>query len=306
MLNLEIASVFNPASPMAEATLRLLYLVAVLGAGVLLLISAIVVGSTIRFRDRGRPSPAPGERRGAEIFWILGAALLLVIILVPTVRTMRVVDPPAGERTPDLLITGHQFWWEARYPPSGVVAANEIHVPVGRPLLLRVESADVVHDFWVTQLTRKIDATPGHPVMIWLQADVPGVYLGTCGRFCGVEHAWMRIRVVAESPADFAAWQQAQSRTPAPPTGKDAIAGQRLYDRLACGHCHASTVAVGPDLNHLASRETLAAGVISNTPDNLARWLADPDAIKRGSLMPDFHLGEGEVRQLVAYLETLR
>jgi cytochrome c oxidase subunit 2 len=306
MINLEIGSVFNPASPMAEATLRLLYLLAVLGAGVLLLISAIVVGSAIRFRDRGRPSPTTGERRGAEIFWILGAALLLVIILVPTVRTMRVVDPPAGERTPDLLITGHQFWWEARYPPSGVVAANEIHVPVGRPLLLRVESADVVHDFWVTQLTRKIDATPGHPVMIWLQADAPGVYLGACGRFCGVEHAWMRIRVVAEDPADFAAWQQAQSRTPVPPTGKDAIAGQQLYDRLACGHCHASTMAVGPDLNHLASRETLAGGVISNTPDNLARWLTDPDAIKRGSLMPDFHLGEREVRQLVAYLETLR
>jgi cytochrome c oxidase subunit II len=306
MLNLQIGSVFNPASPMAEATLRLLYLLAVLGAGVLLLVSALVVVFAFRFRDRGRPTPEAGERTRAEIFWILGAALLLLVILIPTIHTIRVVDPPAGDRSPDLVIIGHQFWWEIHYPASGVVAANEIHIPAGRPLLLRVESADVIHNFWVPQLARKIDATPGHPVMIWLQANAPGVFLGTCGEFCGVEHAWMRIRVDAESPGDFAAWQQAQSRTPAAPTGEDAIAGQRLFGRLACANCHATTVAVGPDLTHLADRKTLAAGVISNTPDNLARWLANPDEVKRGSLMPDFHLGESEVRQLVAYLETLR
>jgi cytochrome c oxidase subunit II len=306
MFNLEIGSVFNPASPMAEATLRLLYLLAVLGAGVLLLISAIVVGFAVRFRDRGRPIPEAGERTRAEIFWILAAGLLLLVVLIPTIHTMRVVDPPAGDRSPDLLIIGHQFWWEIHYPASGVVAANEIHIPAGRPLLLRLESADVIHNFWVPQLARKIDATPGHPVLIWLQANAPGVFLGTCSEFCGVEHAWMRIRVDAESPENFAAWQQAQSSTPPPPTGEDAIAGQRLFERLACANCHASIVAVGPDLTHLAGRETLAAGVITNTPENLARWLADPDAVKRGSLMPDFHLGENEVRQLVAYLETLR
>jgi len=306
MLNLESGSVFNPASPMAEATLRLLYLLAVLGAGVLLIVSVIVVVFAVRFRDRGRPIPETGERTRAEIFWILGAALLLLVVLIPTIHTMRVVDPPAGDRSPDLVIIGHQFWWEIHYPASGVVAANEIHIPTGRPLLVRLESSDVIHNFWVPQLARKIDATPGHPVMIWLQANAPGVFLGTCSEFCVVQHAWMRIRVDAESPEDFAAWQQAQSRTPAPPTGEDAVAGQRLFERLACANCHASTAAVGPDLTHLAGRETLAAGVISNTPENLAHWLADPDAVKRGSLMPDFHLGEGEVRQLVAYLETLR
>jgi cytochrome c oxidase subunit 2 len=306
MPNLAIGSVFNPASPMAAAILRLLYLLAVLGAGVLLVVSAIVVISAVRFRDRGRPIPEGSERRRAEIFWILGAALLLLIIFIPTVHTMRVVDPPAGDRSPDLLIIGHQFWWEIHYPASGVVTANEIHIPAGRPLLVRLESADVIHNFWVPQLARKIDATPGHPVLIWLQANTPGVFLGTCGEFCGVEHAWMRIRVAAETPGDFDAWQQAQSRTPAPPTGEDAIAGERLFERLACANCHATNVAVGPDLTHLASRETLAAGVISNTSDNLARWLANPDDFKPGSLMPDFHLNERDVRQLVAYLETLR
>ena len=306
VLNLEIGSVFNPASPMAVAILRLLYLLAVLGAGVLLVVSAIVVISAVRFRDRGHPIPEGSERKRAEIFWILGAALLLLVIFVPTVHTMRVVDPPAGDRSPDLLIIGHQFWWEIHYPASGVVTANEIHIPAGRPLLVRLESADVIHNFWVPQLARKIDATPGHPVLIWLQANTPGVFLGTCGEFCGVEHAWMRIRVAAETPGDFDAWQQAQSRTPAPPNGEDAIAGERLFERLACANCHATSVAVGPDLTHLATRETLAAGVISNTADNLARWLANPGAFKPGSLMPDFHLSERDVRQLVAYLETLR
>jgi cytochrome c oxidase subunit 2 len=306
VLSLEIGSVFSPASPMAEATLRLLYLLLILGAGVLVLIAAIVAISAIRFRDRGREPPEAGARNKAEVAWILGAAVLLLIVLVPTIQTMRTVDPPAGTRAPDLLVIGHQFWWEVRYPASGIVAANEIHIPVGPALLLRVESADVIHNFWVPQLARKIDATPGHPVTMWLQASRPGVFPGACGEFCGVEHAWMRIRVIANTAPQYAAWQQAQSRRPPPPTTPDAIAGERLYVRLACGVCHASSVAVGPDLTHLASRETLAGGVMENTPANLTRWLANPDAVKPGSLMPNFHLRAPEVRQLVAYLETLR
>lgn len=305
-LNLEIGSVFSPASPMAEATLRLFYLVLILGTGVLAVIAAVIAISAIRFRYRGRDVPEGNERRRAEIFWILGAAVLLLIIFAPTVQTMRVVDPPPGGRSPDLVVIGHQFWWEFRYPASGAVAANELHIPVGRPWLVRVESADVIHNFWVPELARKADATPGHPVMMWLQANKPGVFLGTCGEFCGVEHAWMRIHVVAQAPAAFDAWLRAQTRAPAPPTSPEAIAGARLYQQLACASCHASAIAVGPDLTHLASRETLAAGVIPNTPANLARWLADPDAVKPGSLMPDFHLDARSVRQLVAYLETLK
>jgi cytochrome c oxidase subunit II len=306
VLNLEIGSVFSPASPMAEATLRLLYLLLILGTGVLVVVAAIIIISAIRFRDRGPEPSEAEERRKAEVFWILGATFLLLIVLVPTVRTMNIVDPPVGTRAPDLLVIGHQFWWEARYPASGIVAADEIHIPVGKAWLVRVESADVIHNFWVPQLARKIDATPGYPVGMWLQASRPGVFLGACGEFCGVEHAWMRIRVIADTPARFAAWQQAQLRAPARPTTPDALAGERLYQQLACANCHASSVAVGPDLTHLATRETLAGGVIQNTPANLTRWLANPDAVKPGSLMPNFHLRESEVRQLVAYLETLK
>jgi len=171
---------------------------------------------------------------------------------------------------------------------------------------VRVESADVIHNFWVPQLARKIDATPGHPVAMWLQANRPGVFLGACGEFCGVEHAWMRIRVIAHTAPEYAVWQQVQIRPPARPVASDAVAGERLYQKLACATCHASSVAVGPDLTHLASRETLAGGVIENTATNLTRWLATPDAVKPGSLMPNFHLGAREVGELVAYLETLK
>ena len=305
-LNLEIGSVFSPASPMAEATLRLLYLLLILGTGVLAVIAAIVVVSAIRFRDRGQEVPEDQKKRTTEIFWILGAAVLLLVVLVPTVRTMRVVDPPADGRSPDLVVIGHQFWWEVRYPASGAVAANEIHIPVGRPWLVRVEAADVIHNFWVPQLARKIDATPGRPVQMWIEASSPDVFLGACGEFCGVEHAWMRIRVVAQTPVAFEGWLREQTRPPAPPVTPDAIAGERLYQRLACTNCHASSVAVGPDLTHMASRATLAGGVIQNTPANLTRWLGNPDAVKRGSLMPAFHLDERSLRQLVAYLETLK
>jgi cytochrome c oxidase subunit 2 len=306
VLNLEIGSVFSPASPMAGATLRLLYLLLILGTGVLAVIAAIVAISAIRFRDRGREVPEEREKPRAEVFWILGAAVLLLVILLPTVRTMHIVDPPATGRSPDLVVIGHQFWWEIRYPASGAVTANEIHIPVGRLWLVRMESADVIHNFWVPQLARKIDATPGRPVTMWLEASSPGVFLGACGEFCGVEHAWMRIQVRAQGPAAFDAWLRTQSHAPAPPATPDAIAGERLYQRLACANCHASSVAVGPDLTHVASRDTLAAGVIQNTPANLTRWLAHPDAVKRGSLMPDFHLNDAGLRQLVAYLETLK
>lgn len=302
------SSPFNPASPLALPTLRLLLLVLALGGAVFLLVAAVVLYAALRFRRRapGGDARAGRDRRGIEIVWVAGAALLLLLIFVPTVRTMRAIDPPPGGRSPDLVVVGHQWWWEIRYPRAGAVTANEIHVPTGRLLLLRVESADVIHDFWVPQLTRKIDATPGHPDEVWIEAGAAGTYLGACVEFCGVEHAWMRIRVVAESPPVFAAWQAGQRARPPAPATPEARAGKQLYDRLACGSCHAAALAVGPELEHLASRQTLGAGVSPNTPERLEAWLADPQAVKPGVLMPNFHLTPDQIRQLIAYLETRR
>jgi len=307
-------SPFSPASPQAVATLHLFSLVLLLGAAVFAIVAAILVVAALRFRDRpGRGEPRQDAGAPAvEIAWTLGAALLLLVIFIPTVRTMRAVEPPAGTRAPDLVVIGHQWWWEVRYPAAGITTANEIHIPAGRSLLVHVDSADVIHDFWVPQLARKIDLTPGHPADIWLRADTPGVYLGACAEYCGTEHAWMRIQVVADAPEAFEAWQ-AQQRRPAPaPATPEAVAGRQLYQSLACASCHTGlssprqSVAVGPDLGHVASRSMLAAGVLPNTPAGLTRWLRDPQAVKPGSLMPNFHLTDAELRQLTAYLETLR
>jgi cytochrome c oxidase subunit 2 len=188
-------------------------------------------------------------------------------------------------------------------------------MPVGARQLVELQSADVIHDFWVPRLGRKIDMVPGHPVRLWLAADSAGTYFGACAEYCGTEHAWMRLRVTAEAPATFAAWLAAQRQAPAAATGASdstAAQGARLFSSLTCVNCHAirgtpnDTARVGPDLTHLATRPTLAAERLQNTPENLRRWLAEPDVLKPGSYMPNLHLSEHDLDRLVAYLLTLR
>jgi cytochrome c oxidase subunit 2 len=218
----------------------------------------------------------------------------------------------ASGQQPDLTVIAHQWWWEVRYPNSGVVAANEIHIPVGRRLFMRLESADVIHDWWVPALGRKMDAIPGHPNDLWLEADSPGSYQGTCAEYCGAEHAWMRILVIAESEGDFEKWSvrqlQPASQTP---EAENTRAGDQLFQQLTCPSCHSTTtsstdVEIGPNLAHIASRQTLAAGRLENTPANLIAWLSDPQSVKPDCHMPNFQLTQDQVAQLTAYLETLQ
>jgi cytochrome c oxidase subunit 2 len=237
---------------------------------------------------------------------------LLVYIFTITVHAMQRADPDiSDDRQPDMVIVGHQWWWEARYTSSNVVAANEIHIPVGKLSLVRLESADVIHDWWVPQLGRKMDAIPGHPNLFWLGADVPGTYLGTCAEYCGAEHAWMRIRVIAQSEADFERWSEHQLEVPAQRDTGDAAEGARLFQQLTCADCHTisgtpARADIGPDLTHIAERQTLAAGLLENTPANLEQWLSDPQAVKPGVHMPNFEMNADQVHELTAYLETLR
>ncbi|SRR5579871_194646 len=307
---MQFSSPFNPASPEGAATKSLLELVLWLGAGVFVIVAGLVLIAAVRFRARpGAPEPPPVQvRHQWEYVWIAAAVAILIAIFIPTVAMMRATAPPGGSEdpSPDLIIIGHQWWWEIRYPNSHVVTANEVRIPVGRPMIARLESADVIHDFWVPQLARKEDLTPGYPTTVVLRADRPGTYLGACVEFCGVGHAWMRISVIAEFPQAFDAWLASERRPPPAPSTPDAIAGAKLYESLSCDHCHASAVAVGPDLTHIATRVTLAGGRMPNTPENLARWLADPQALKPGALMPDFRLAPDQIRDLVAYLETRR
>jgi cytochrome c oxidase subunit 2 len=227
------------------------------------------------------------------------------------VRTIHASDPPKTGRKPDLKVIGHQWWWEAEYPQSGVITANEIHIPIGKDLLVEVDGYDVIHDFWVPELGRKIDAVPGHPNHIWIRADEPRVYQGVCAEFCGSEHTWMRMIVVAEPQAAFDAWQTAQLATPPQPSGGAAAEGLELVKTESCLNCHAISGLpghknIGPDLTHIASRRILASGAIDNSPENLFKWLKDPESIKPESHMPNFQLSDDRANALVAYMETLK
>ncbi len=305
---------FAPASPEARALTGLFEGVLVVLFAIFLLVTGLVLFMIVRYRDR------PGVPEARQLFgwtsletvWTLIPLGILAVLSIFMMYADRAADPliPEG-RKPDIEVVGHQWWWEINYLSSGAVAANEIHIPVGKPILIEVKSADVIHDFWVPELGRKIDAIPGHPNHVWIQADAPGTYLGSCGEFCGVEHAWMRFRVIADRDQDFENWQRAQLAVPRTPSAADAIAGAKVFTDKTCVNCHAiagtaANQTVGPDLAHLASREMLAGEATINTPAELYRWLKNPNTIKPDSHMPDFKLTDAEAHALVAYLEGLK
>ncbi len=222
---------------------------------------------------------------------------------------MRIADP-TPDRPPDLTVIAHQWWWEVRYP-GGAVAANEIHIPIQSNLLVRLDSADVIHDFWVPQLGPKMDVIPGHPNPVWIRADTPGEYLGACAEYCGAEHAWMRIRVEAQAPAEYETWL-ARQQLPAPaPFPAAQVRGLQIFRQKTCINCHTikgvnPDTSVAPDLTHFAGRANIGTGVLNNTPAGLRLWLSDPQAVKPACHMPNFQLTPDEVNALAEYLETTK
>ncbi len=270
------AFILNPASPEAAAIGRLFGGTLIFLGLILVLVISLIVYALVRYRER------PGGPEAEQVFgsprletiWTLIPILSLAVLALFTAWAMRASDPPARDEQPDLLITAHQWWWELNYVKSGALAANEIHIPVGQRLLVELRSADVIHDFWVPQLARKIDIIPGHPNHIWLEADRPRTYLGVCAEFCGNEHAWMRFQVIAQPAQQFTAWLQEQLHVPAVPNSALAQRGRQLFVQRTCANCHriAGTPAkqhIGPDLTHVASRALLAGGALENTPTNL-------------------------------------
>lgn len=319
--------VFDPASPQARAIHGLFIQVLWISAAIFAVMTGLIAIAIIRFRAPTRvvgAAPGAGEAlpvqdQGShrrEIFWLIGPVLVVLWLaaistkLVLAINVQPQADPP-GDGEADVVVTGHQWWWEVRYPASGAVAANEVHIPIGRRLRVAVESADVVHSFWVPRLARKIDAVPGRTNHIWLMAETPGEYQGYCAEFCGTQHAWMRFKVFAHAQPEFDAWISAQLASGAARAAGSAsaqvAAGESLFRNLTCIQCHAYAgvskgVAAGPDLTHVATRTTLGGGVIENTPANLARWLLNPQAIKPGCKMPNFNLTDDQVAALVAFL----
>jgi cytochrome c oxidase subunit II len=315
-----LSPVFDPASPQAAAIYGLFITVLATCGVILLVIVGLVGTSLIRFRQRpgSKEPPALFGNRKLEIIWTIGPAMIVIWLFVLTGRVMRLSAPSldqqsdtASNQQPDLIVIAHQWWWEVHYPQPGVVTANEIHIPVGRKWLVRLQSADVIHDFWVPALGPKMDVVPGLTNYLWLEADLPDTYDGTCAEYCGEQHAWMRFLVVAESPKAFAAWLHEQKNPAALPTAVSAQLGLKTFQALTCVNCHSirgvSVAAnAAPDLTHLAGREMLGAGVLANTEANLFLWLKNPQAVKPGCFMPNLKLTDAQANALVSYLETLQ
>ncbi len=284
-------------------------------AVIVIVTALVVIGALLRRQIAREAMPAAGPGGKGGLTWVaIGCVVTVAVLLVAmnwTVQVLAQIDSPA--RTPSLTIeiTGHQWWWEARYltsqPAQTFVTANELHIPVGRPVRLKLASADVIHSFWVPALTGKTDTIPGRVNVGWMQADRPGVYRGQCTEFCGEEHAKMALFVVAEPERQFETWRLAQMAA-APETS--SLRGQAVFE-VRCGACHTvrGTSAggiVGPDLTHLMSRATIASGILPNDAASLAGWISNPQTLKPGAAMPATELNGPQLTQVVAYLETLK
>lgn len=307
-----LAAPFWPVAPQTEQARSIVFLFwFVMAVAAFFLFGVLGALGYIAFRFRaghGQPEPRPnyGNLR-IEAWWTGIPAALLVVVFVLMVREMnKEIAIPQNALAIDLV--GHQWWWEYRYPDN-VVAANELHVPVGRAVRLNLLSADVVHNFWVPELNGKEQMIPGQSNTWNFTAEKPGQYDGACSEYCGTQHGWMRLRVIADNPADFDAWLSAQkAAAPAGATGNQAA--MQLFTANACGGCHTiqgvSNGKVAPDLTHIGSRTTIGAGVLPNTADNMTRWMANPQEVKPGSLMPNFHFTTEQARQMATFLEDLK
>jgi len=300
----------GPAGPVAQEMADLGWLMTWLGGAVFLVVIALLVAALVRRRRGDVTAPeSAGER------WVVGGGVMLPVVVVAVVFgfTLAAMRATSLEPDPDgvvIDVVGHQWWWEVAYPNHGVVGANEIHIPVGRPVELRLTSVDVIHSFWVPALGGKIDLLPDRTNTYVIQADEAGEYQGACAEFCGLQHARMRFVAVAVSDEQFAEWVRREQAAAGDPGEDIALRGQEVFEREECGECHTirGTPAdgrAGPDLTHLASRLTLAAGTMANTPENLGEWVADPQQFKEGVEMPSSQLSESDMASLIAYLETL-
>jgi len=312
-----VVSPFTYHSPQAQKIGTIFWWVVIQGLAIFVIVLAWTIYNLSKYRQRPGQGP-PYQLRDIpklEYFWIALPILSLAAIFTYEVRIMPDIAPPEGygrrfPQKPDMTVTGHQWWWEVEYS-NGAKASDEIHIPAGRRMLVRLESADVIHDFWVEQLGPKMDTVPGYPSYIWLQADSPGVYQGQCSEFCGAQHAWMLFLVVAEPRAKFERYIDALAE-PAPPPQTDAAKkGFQLFFKMPCWRCHAirgtgAKGTLGPDLTHVGSRYRLGSGILYNTPENMRLWMRDPPAVKPGIRMPNFHFSPDQVNEIAAYLESLK
>ncbi len=316
-------SPLNPASLNASLISKLILIVFGIAAVVFLIVEGLLIYSAIRFsrKNAGPPSQTEGNRN-LEIAWTFAPAIVLVIVYIISLGTLRTVGYlPASAASADpggtpasttlhVRVIGHQWWWEFNYPDLGITTANEMHVPVGVDVAIQVELVDVIHSYWVPELGGKIDVIPGHTNQTWFNASQTGVFHGQCAEFCGVEHGDMRFDVVVETADQFQAWVKAQQAPVASASGT-AAQGEQVFMNGACIGCHTingtnAKGLAGPNLTHFASRSVFAGATLQNTPADVAKWLSNPQAVKPGNLMPNLHLSQTQIDELVAFLESLK
>jgi cytochrome c oxidase subunit II len=311
-------SVHQPASPQARLIDQLghsMYLTA--GAVCLLVVVALLWAAFRRRNGSQTQDVGRRERSLAAAVAVASGVTILVLfaVLILDISSGRAITANPGEGAIQVRVTGHQWWWEVQYrdssPKNWATTANEIHVPVGRPIVFELRSADVIHSFWPPNLGPKRDQIPGNENSVWFQADSEGTYRGICAEFCGHQHAKMAFVIVAEPVDDFADWLTRQRDTALTPTDSVARRGQEVFLGSSCVMCHAiaGTPAgsrIGPDLTHLAGRRTIAAGTLPNNRGNLAGWILNPQSIKPGAKMPATPLPAKDLQALLTYLETLK
>ncbi len=356
-------TIFAPVSTPAHTIFGLSLFVFAITGGIFVVIGSLLVYAMVKFRGRPGDTTEPPQVFGStqiELAWTIIPILIIVVLFLATARVIFAIqDARKPTSALNVVVIGHQFWWEFRYPKYNVVTANELHVPLSTaksptPTFLKLTSADVIHSFWVPRLAGKTDLLPNRVNELWIEPTVAGMYDGQCAQFCGMQHAHMLLRVYVDTPEQFRQWIANQQKLAAPTgpalaqaappnaggslglpantpatigertsarpgnsaaseaseTQINAVQGRRVFEQQACINCHAvrGTPAdgrFGPDLTHLMSRETIAAGAAANTPENLVAWITNPATFKPGALMPPMHLTELQNRQITAYLTTL-
>ncbi len=309
-------SLLDGHGPEARRVSGVWWLMFVLAAVVYVVVAGFIF---VGIRRGRRPAPEDGasEKKAPKddtFIWlggIVAPVIILAVLAVVTINTVEAVRKPQnGELR--IAVVGKRWWWDVTYPDSGVRTANEIHIPVGRPIDIELTSDNVIHSFWVPQLAGKVDTIPGQSNHLRLTATEAGTYRGECAEYCGIEHAHMSLLVIAEPPVDFDRWlARRDGGAGLTPTSDQAANGQLVFTREACAGCHTvrgtqASATIGPDLSDFGSRQWIGSLTVANTPSNLARWITDPESIKPGTLMPPTALSAAEIAAVTAYLEGLK
>ena len=308
-------SALDGKGPEARRIAGVSWLMFGLAAVVYVVVAGFIVMAIVRGRRRRDDSSKP-EREPKDdtfIWWggIIAPVVILAVLAVVTIQTtqdLRAVEE--GELR--IQVTAKRWWWDVRYPDAGVATASEIHIPVGRPINIELTSDNVIHSFWVPQLAGKVDTIPGQVNHLRLKATEPGTYRGACAEYCGIQHANMSYLVIADEPAEFDRWlTRRTSGAGLAPGSEQAARGQVVFNREACAGCHAvrgtqATATIGPDLSNFGERQSIGSLAAPNTPENLSRWITEPEKVKPGNLMPPTALSPDDLAAVVAYLEGLK